>query len=532
MRLALMLLIACLLPAALPRQASAHPMGNFTINHYSALTVGSDRVDILYVIDMAEIPAYQELQNIRSDASTDLTQAERDSYLAAKSAFILKGISLTLDGAPLPISQTGTPSVTFPPGNGGLPTLRLTYNFTAPLRGVTKGSLSYADNNYSDRIGWKEITARSINGTALQNSSVPTTDLSAALTVYKPELINNPPRVSSAAFDFLPGAATPGGPVSQSNTQAVTNWALSRVDGLSAAVADLLGQKDLTVFALLIGLVLAFGFGAGHALSPGHGKTVVAAYLVGSRGTAFDAVFLGLTVTITHTLGVFLLGFVALAATAYIVPEQLQFWMDFISGALIALIGIVLFFQRYRAWRNRKFSDPTHLAVAHTHDGQTHTHEIGIHTHDDAHSHDHDHEHEHAHDHDDPSAPHKHGLFGREHSHLPAKGQPISRRGMLALGISGGILPCPSAVLVLLAAVRSHQIGLGLLLIVAFSLGLATVLTGIGLVMVLSPSVINRVKINMGAGILARLPLASALGVTAIGFVIAVQALTAGGVLR
>ncbi|HUS16897.1 MAG TPA: high-affinity nickel-transporter [Chloroflexia bacterium] len=516
------LVLAGLLLGATPRAAGAHPMGNFTINHYSALTIGGGQVRVLYVLDMAEIPTLQELQTVHDGGSATLTAAERDAYVARQSAALLQGLSLTLDGKPLAIAPAGAAALAFPPGAGGLPTLRLELHYAATLPG-TAGALVYRDTNYSERIGWREIIARGADGTALQQASVPATDVSAALTQYPADLVNNPPQVGSATLAFGPGGSAAGTlGAAAGGGQNALGWAQGRSDPL----ADLIGQEDLSLGVIMLSLVLAFGWGAAHALSPGHGKTVVAAYLVGSRGTAMHAALLGLTVTISHTIGVFVLGGVALYASQYILPEQLYPWLEFLSGVLIAAVGVTMFTQRLRAWTQGRASSAD-AGHGHAHD---HRHDP-----DHGHNHDHGHEHDHTHNHDDshdPAVPHKHGMFSRSHTHLPADGQQVSIRSLLALGITGGIIPCPSALLVLLLAVSLHRIGLGLVLILAFSLGLAGVLTGIGLLMVYGRHLLSRVRFSPARGLWSRLPMASALAVSCLGLLLAYQALNTGGLLR
>jgi nickel/cobalt exporter len=552
------LLVAGLTLALTPHSASAHPMGNFTINHYSALTVGAGQVRVLYVIDMAEIPTYQELGTIRADHSPDLTAAERAAYMARQAPELLKGLALTLDGTALPLAVAAPPEMTLPIGAGNLPTLRFVMTMTASLGSAQAGALAYADNNYPDRIGWKEIIAQAAEGTALQNASVPATDESAALTQYRTDFLNNPPLVTTASLRFAPGsAAAPGTQpaAAPAPAQDALAWAQSRGDALTA----LINQDELPLGALLVGLLIAFGFGAAHALSPGHGKTVVAAYLVGSRGTAWHAAFLGLIVTVSHTIGVFVFGLVVLYASQYIVPEKIYPWLGGLSGGLIVVVGIVMFMQRRRAWlrAGRKLALAVSLSTGpdhphehghdhphdhdHTHDHE-HTHADDhdyMHTHSIAHEHDHDHAHDHDHDHghdhahaDDPAVPHRHGPFGRAHTHLPADGQQVTVGNMLALGITGGIIPCPSALVVLLAAIAYHKLSLGLLLILAFSLGLALVLTAIGIVMVYGRSLLGRARLPLNNALVARLPMVSALAVSCLGLLIAIQAVSGGLVLR
>jgi ABC-type nickel/cobalt efflux system permease component RcnA len=336
--------------------------------------------------------------------------------------------------------------------------------------------------------------------------------------------------VTSATLRFAPGAGAASA-APQTAPQDATSWVQARSDALTA----LISQKELPLGALLLGLVIAFGFGAAHALSPGHGKAIVAAYLVGSRGTAIHAAFLGLVVTVSHTIAVFLLGLIVLYASEYILPEKIYPWLGFASGAAVALVGGVLFFQRRRTWLRARFTSVGLAELAeHTHD-HDHDHEHSHdHDHDHEHSHDHDHDHEHSHAPHEHAAPelHRHGPFGRPHSHVPAAGQAVTVRSMLALGITGGIIPCPSALVVLLAAIAYQKVGLGLLLILAFSLGLALVLTGIGLVMVYGRGLLDRVRLPVSGGLLARLPMASALAVACLGVLLAVQSLTSGGVLR
>jgi ABC-type nickel/cobalt efflux system permease component RcnA len=257
--------------------------------------------------------------------------------------------------------------------------------------------------------------------------------------------------------------------------------------------------------------VTALVLGALHALSPGHGKTVVAAYLVGSRGTARHALFLGATVTATHTAGVYALGLVTLLLSEYVLPERLYPILEVASGLLVVGIGGWLFASRVRdALARSNAPVPALVSVP----GHSYTPTFGSRRHDHAHNHGHGHVQE---------LVHSHG--GSTHSHRPpgADGRPVTWRSLLALGVSGGLLPCPSALVVLLSAIALHRVAFGLLLIVAFSLGLAGVLVGIGLVVVYAQGVLGRV--GVGGGLATRLlPLASAFLIMVAGLVITVQA--------
>jgi len=356
-------------------------------------------------------------------------------------------------------------------------------------------------------------------------SSVPQTDLTNGLTQYSPTATSSPLNRTAASISFAPGvavaAAQPGSAQSGIEGQGAVDWAKQRIDD----VASLIAQDNLPLGALLLGLLFAFFWGAGHAMSPGHGKTVVAAYLVGTRGTAGHAVLLGLTVTISHTIGVLALGLIVLFAANFIVPDQLYPVIGFVSGGSIVLLGGVMFVQRWRSWRQ----DRVRAVLAqneHSHDDLAHVHTDAH----DQHSHDHSYDHvHHLHTHDDSTALHSHGPFGKPHTHLPVEGQKVSTKGLLALGITGGIIPCPTALVVLLAAIAYHRVALGLVWILSFSLGLAAVLTGLGLLVVLGRSMASKrgmlSKFRVAGPLMGRLPMASAVAVAVLGFLIAFQSL-------
>src|SRR5664279_3011886 len=198
------------------------------------------------------------------------------------------------------------------------------------------------------------------------------------------------------------------------------------------SLSRLLHQGEIGWSVLGPSILAAFAFGAVHALSPGHGKTLVAAYLVGSRGTPRHAVFLGLTVTFTHTVSVFALGLVTLYLSRFVLPETITPILGAISGVTIVWVGATLLYRRTVG----RATVPAAAALAH--------------------------------DHGD----------GRVHTHVPEE---ASVGGLIALGASGGLVPCPAALVLLLTSVSLGRVGLGLTLLVAFSAGLAVVLTAIGL---------------------------------------------------
>ncbi len=523
--LALLLLLA-------PARAEAHPLGNFTVNQYSRLEIGRDAVQLRYLVDMAEIPAFQERQAIDANADGQVDAAERDAYLARQVPALLAGLSLSANGQALAL-RPAAQALSFPEGQGGLPTLRIQLDLTAALDGAAQPlALAYRDGNFAERIGWREIVLRAGDGVALSDASAPAQDQSDELRSYPQDMLSSPLNVREARATATFGAL--GGNAAR-QLDGAAQPAGARVPD---QFASLIAARELTPAVVALALLLALLLGAGHALTPGHGKTIVAAYLVGARGTARHAVFLGLTTTITHTAGVFALGFVTLWISNYVLPEQLYPWLEFISGVLVVGIGLMLFRSRLGGLLRRRHSgravSTSRLQFIHDHDHEHgHDHSHGPHDHGphDHGPHDHDHSHgPHDHDHDHGPHDHDHGPHG--HNHMPpgADGQPVTWRGLLALGISGGLLPCPSALVVLLSAIALHRVAFGMLLIVAFSVGLAGVLTGIGLLLVYARRLFERFPTD--GRLLRALPVASAGFVTLAGLAIALGALAQAGIVK
>ena len=411
-----------------PAAASAHPLGNFTINRFSRVEVSGPRVYVRYVLDLAEIPTFQA------------GHIDRQAYATR----IARNAKLELDGRPATLVPLRT-ALAHPLGAGGLHTTR----FEVILRGpLLDGSthVTYHDGNYSDRIGWKEIVV----GTTAPSKS-------HELRAYPKDLLASPLDVTSATTSLSPGSGADVAPSLSIGTS------LQAPDRLAdAGFASLVGRSDLSLLVVLASLAAALFWGAAHALSPGHGKTIITAYLVGQRGTPRHAALLGLIVTITHTIGVFSLGLVTLALSQFIVPDRLYPWLNLVSGLLVVGIGASVLRSRWRRSRH----------------------------------------HHHHH--------HHHGEEG------------TSIRSLLAVGVSGGLLPCPSALVVLLAAISLHRVAFGLLLILAFSAGLALTITSIGLAAVLARTAFRRVSFE---GRLVRLlPAASALFILAAGLAMTLRA--------
>ena len=430
----------------LPGQASAHPLGNFTVNRYAGIEVAGSRVYVRYALDLAEIPAFQ--------LGPDVRRRE----FAAKFA---SDLELVVDGrrAPLRVLEERVRSR---PGAGGLETLRVDVVYAGAGAGE---EIEFVDRAFADRIGWREVTLSARDGARVVRSTVPETSTSAALTAYPKSLLRSPLDVTRARAVVAPGAV-PGSPP---RIAATPEGEARGAGGFEALVA----RGDLSVGALLLSLVIAMFWGAAHALTPGHGKAMVAAYLVGTKGTPRHAFLLGGTVTLAHTAGVFAIGVVTLALSRFFVPERLYPWLTLVSGLLLVAVGAAVLRQRLRA--------------------------RGHAGHERHHDHFHDHTHDHHHDDD------------------------LTSKGILGVGVAAGLLPCPSALVVLLSAIALHRVGLGLALIVAFSVGLAATITAIGLAAVLARRAFGRLSLN--GPVVRALPSMSAGLILAVGLLITARAL-------
>ncbi len=455
----LIAILAALAALAFVASAAAHPLGNFTINRYSRIEPSGDRLYVLYVLDMAEIPTFQ--------AKAEVDAKGQAVYGAELAHSLARHVDATVGGAPvglIPVKHV----LAFPPGQAGLRTTRLEVLLASgPL--AHAGRLVYRDRNYSGRIGWKEIVVQPGSGATVADSSAPSSSISHELLSYPKNLLQSPLDVTEATAQIAPGSGAGSPPT------LIPKDILEQRVGVRAVsdggFASLITRDHLSVGVILISLAVALFWGAAHALSPGHGKSIVAAYLVGQRGTSRHAVVLGLVVTVTHTLGVFGLGLVTLLLSQFIVPDTLYPWLNLIAGLMVVGIGLSVLRSRLRKRR--------------------------------ASGHDHHHDHGHDHSHEVPDA--------------------LSMRSLLAVGVSGGLLPCPSALVVLLAAISLHRVAFGLVLIVAFSLGLALTITGIGLVAVFAKRAFGRM--SMDGGLIRLLPAVSALVILVAGALMTARAI-------
>jgi ABC-type nickel/cobalt efflux system permease component RcnA len=461
-----------ILPLLFAAVLTAHPMGNFSVSHYTRLDVSPKAVDVTYVVDLAEIPTYQLFKEWKLDPKSP--QPALDEKAAEQSRLWLKNLDFRAAGKPIEPKFLHA-EIKISDGAGGLQVARIASTLHLD---TTTTRLDFEDHNFPERAGWKEIVIHS-NGVDILQASHPDVERSKALTEYPADPTIAPPQDLRASVEWRPVITThvqpkitpieqPAPPVTQASTPTPSPAAPAAPGTVVKGdfLSRMLGQKEIGMGLMLIGIAVAFGLGAIHALSPGHGKTIVAAYLVGSRGTAQHAAFLGAMVTFTHTISVFILGLATLFISKYVVPEKIIPVLGAISGLSIVAIGASLFLKRLRRLRADRHQHTHHHDHAHVHD-HSHTHE---HVHAHHHDHGHDHDHDHHHDHD-------HGPHG--HSHVP-EGD-ITLGSLIALGASGGLVPCPSALVLLLSSIALGHVGLGLILLVSFSLGLAVVLMTIGM---------------------------------------------------
>jgi nickel/cobalt transporter (NicO) family protein len=468
--------------------AFAHPLGNFTINHFARIESGAAGARIRYVVDLAEVPTFQESQKADLDSDGNLSEAELNGYLDLVTPGYLAGLKLTADGAPIALRLTGKSAAKLP-GAAGLFTLRIVYELTGEFAVASATPRFRFENaNMADRAGWREIVLAPASGVNIFDSTAYGGGVTDELRAYPEDLLMAPLDERVAEWSVTAGSMP-------ANARPLTLRDGKPVVAARDRFAELIAAPNLTPGVILIGLLVAFALGGMHAMSPGHGKTVVGAYLVGSRGTVKHAAFLGATVTITHTIGVIALGLVALFASHYVISDKLYPVLGFVSGALVVAIGLSLFTKRLRLSLG---------VAAHDHDHRLHDH--------------------HNHDHNGRN----HGAG--DHTHLPpgADGSAITWRSLLALGVSGGIMPCPSALVVMLAAISMNRIGYGLVLIVAFSLGLAGALTAVGLAFVYGGKLLSRVPSS--GKFMRALPVVSAFVIAVLGAAICYRSLRQAGV--
>jgi ABC-type nickel/cobalt efflux system permease component RcnA len=437
--------VLCTLTCA---RVSAHPLGNFTINHLAVVTTDKRDLRVRYILDIAEIPSFQ-IMHARGAWTLDAKRM----WMAQEAQRVAGDFVVTVDGSPLKLALTAN-SANTRPGAGGLPTLYWTGDYAAAV--APAAHVTVSDHVYADRpLGWRDI--------ALPGHSDPTQGLRA----YPSALIASPRHNDNASFDISGGRIVHA--VAAGDGASYGAATLVR----SSALSDLFARDDQTPWLVLLTVLAAFGLGALHGLEPGHGKALLAFTLVGARANFKQAAILAGALTFAHTIAVLLLG-VALFVAADFVAESAFAWIALVSGLAVAFVGA------------RSFAVALDRLVPRHHHASQH---------------------------------HAHAMPGTEPLHFSTA---------VVAAMSGGIAPCPAAIVVLLAALHLHRVGYGLALIVIFSLGLASILTGLGFAVVRGAAWLQR---QGGFSRVARFaPLATAAIISTIGAAMLAQAFTDRGV--
>ncbi|HYF11306.1 MAG TPA: sulfite exporter TauE/SafE family protein [Actinomycetota bacterium] len=450
-----------------PATASAHPLGNFTINTSAAIEISPGEVRVRYVVDMAEIPTVQARAELDANGDDEISAVERSTWASATAAGLADGLVLEVDGAATPLVLREA-SASLLPGQGGLEVLRIDASFVADV-GADRATIAFEDANYDGNVGWREVSATAVDGARVLDADVPAASPTGGLRSYPEDLLSSPLDVRTATVTFAPGGVAGDGAAGPEDATS------SRPSVAGGALADLV---DRTGGLMLLALAIAFGFGAVHAVGPGHGKTLMAAYLVGSGGRTRQAVAIGAAVATMHTASVLILGVVVLGATSVLAPERVYPWLGVASGVVAVALGATLLVRRLGRWSD-----------------------TGA----------------------DPRAAHAHGP-GQDHAHAhpPVDAPLLSRRGLLGLAVAGGILPSPSALVALLASIAVGRAVYGLALIAAFSAGLASALVLVGIVAMRAR---DAVRHRMSRPFVRVIPVASASAIVVVGLALTVNGL-------
>jgi ABC-type nickel/cobalt efflux system permease component RcnA len=457
------------LALGMARPSEAHPAGFTSVNRYVGVSCDAQgRVHLAYLLDFAELPAYAEIERLDADHDGAVSPAEQQAYLAQRLPPIVGAWTVEIDGGRTSLHVTGS-SLEVPPGERGLSTLRIAADVLAERPPAAPPvspdgqdvRVHVVEPVFGERSGWREMSAEeSSDATVAEGPTARQADILA----YSNPAAGGPPRIDEGRFVFrLHRAASSTAPGRPDPTAAAARPEPPiSVDPRLARLASAMRRAGESGPLMAIALGLAFLLGAAHALSPGHGKALAAAYLVGRRARASQAVLFGVAVTVAHTTVVFLVGCFALAVERTVGSDRLLRGLALASAATVLALGIV---QLSRRWR-----------------------EIT-------------------------------GDFDRHgHSHTAVAASPDGSRALVALGTSSGLTPCPSALALLLSAIALHRYGLGLVLVLVFSLGVATTLAIAGLLVVMARRLLDRMAV--ADPILRWLPVVSSTCVLLIGILL------------
>jgi nickel/cobalt exporter len=519
------------------RTGVSHPLGNFSINHYTRIRVKPAEIELVYLLDMAEIPSYSEFLEIDTDEDGNVTSEEQERYLARKVPELLRDLEIRVAGTTIEATVSRS-FMKFPMGEGGQTLVNVIIRSRIGFHGSEGRTVAFEflDRTCADQLGQaavqiepdeaveftldtslygekqSEVVHRVGNRILVQDSKVAFEVVSgaeptSAVPTEKPPLLPTatPIRVAEVSIQRVETVPPVSPPRMKPLDYAcdVFSATLADVPLLTGRRAEMetddtfvdrtgrwLRQKEWTTRMLVVAFLLAFVAGGFHALKPGHGKAIAAAYLVGSRGTPIHALILGGIVTLTHTGSILILGTILLLALKSTQQATVQMWIEVASGVIIVGLGLILFYRRLSA-----------LVGSRTSPARVHNHN---------HPHDEDHPHQRGHDHEIPDR--------------------VTWGSLIALGFSGGIVPCPGALLLLTAAMAARRIGLGLLLILVYSFGLGVALITIGMLTVMSKTFLEK-RFDFRAGRMRWLPVLSPVAITFFGLVIIARALVSAGII-
>lgn len=450
--------------------APAHVLGYHAIDHDILVTVNPDEMTLEMVILPAEIPTASILATADSDHDGELNETESKDLVVGYEEGVREDLRVTLNGTRAGLEfQWGKASLLAE--GSPMPQLQMVFHFkivtVSPSPGRNELRVRNLCHIAAPGTRWLRFVTHDTKRVKLGKVTKVDSRDPGLYSNARGEL---PPdcREATVAFDVVGGE----GPSAGESAAPEAEGPAARAPGTtkpSSKLLDLLGNvgKNHSVTVLVVALGLAFVYGMLHAAQPGHGKTLVAAYLVGSHGKIRHAVLLGLIVTVTHTFSVYVIAVFVMLGVKGAEDVAVILWLKFVSGVGIAAIGAWMLTSALR----RK-------GMPHVHIGGGHHHPHG-HSHDHSHEHSPDHTHEHGHDHEHD---------GREEQAV----KPPSLGRLFALGITGGLVPCPDGIAMILAAGFTGVIAFGILLLVSFSLGLAATLVTIGILVVRGSKLITR----------------------------------------
>lgn len=317
--------------------AAAHPLGNFTVNYHTGLSLHPDRIDAEVVVDRAEISTLQEKGRVDDNHGGVISSGEARAYARASCPALGRQLHATVQGAAVDWAAVSS-GLTYERGEAGLKTSRLTCAYTTAADLSRPADIGIRTAYDTQRIGWREMTVQG-HGIRVTGTDLPSVSPTDELRHYPRDPAASPLNQRTARLHAAPGKSAEASP---GRTALPGSGWFSQVLGKTSAVFDsLVGSRELTVPVGLLALLLALVLGASHAVLPGHGKTMMASYLAGRRGTRRDAVTVGATVTLTHTAGVLVLG-LALPAATHLAGETVLTWLGAASGLIVTGIGLWL----------------------------------------------------------------------------------------------------------------------------------------------------------------------------------------------